>query len=155
MNNHLTSEQISRWLIGEKTPGGEKHLRGCARCAAEVDAVRHAFSEFGNSAVNWADREGARAVPDTAGLLRRSRHRTNLRRLRLLAAAALLILMSAVPIYRKSLEQQHEAEVMRESAVDTELLERVNAHLLQTVPVSLQPLTTLASGANGKNEGER
>jgi len=154
MNNHLTSEQISRWLTGERTFEEETHLRGCARCAAEVEVVRQAFSGFRNSAVNWADREGARVVPDTAGLLRAS-HRTGVRRLRLLAAAALVLVLTMVPVYRKSIEQQHEAEAMRESSLDTELLERVNAHLSQTVPVSLQPLTTLASGANGKNEGER
>lgn len=154
MNNHLTSEQISRWLTGERTFEEETHLRGCARCAAELDAVRQVFSGFRNSAVNWADREGARAVPDTASLLR-APGRTGVRRLRLVAAAALVVVLSVVPVYRKSIEQQHEAEAMRESSLDAELLERVNAHLSQTVPVSLQPLTTLASGANGKNEGER
>src|SRR5579862_1054591 len=43
MNNHLTSEQISRWLTGERTFEEETHLRGCARCAAEVEVVRQAF----------------------------------------------------------------------------------------------------------------
>ncbi|HEY2383320.1 MAG TPA: hypothetical protein VGK48_19265 [Terriglobia bacterium] len=154
MNNHLTSEQISSWLIGEKTSEEENHLLGCAQCTAELDAVRHAFSEFRNSAVDWADRERAGVVPSIAGLGRAS-HRAAVRHLRLLAAAALVLVVTVVPIYRKSIEQQHEAEAMRESALDAELLERVNAHLSQTVPVSLQPLTALASAASGKNEGER
>lgn len=153
--NHLSSEQISRWLIGERTPEEENHVRGCARCASEMDALRQAFSEFRNSAVKWADRERAGIVPDISGLLHASHRAAGIRCLRLLAAAALVLVVTMVPVYRKSIEQRHEAEVMRESALDAELLERVHAHLSQTAPISLQPLTVLGSAANGKHEGGR
>lgn len=148
MSNHLTPEQISKCLAGAADEAEEHHARDCVQCAAELAGLRRTFSQFRTTVENWADQEGASNVPDVT-LLDRASHRTGMRRLRLLAAAAAIAIVAVIPVYKKSVENKPRVVSIEESTVDTELLERVNDHLSRTAPVSLEPLMTLTS------EGER
>ena len=139
MSNHLTPEQISRCLIGDTTAADLAHTRDCPQCAAELAGAERAFSQFRASVVHWADAEGASKVPEIA-VLDRTSHRTILRRFQLLTMAAVIAVLAAIPVYKRSIEQKHEIEAIQESNYDTELLERVNVQLSRTAPVSLEPL---------------
>lgn len=155
MNNHLTPEQFSKWLIGGGAAEEADHLRGCPQCAAELVAFQQALSQFRSSVVNWADRERSENVPASANLFRESRQR-RLRRLLWVPVAAVLAVVIAVPVYEKSIARQPEPESVQGSSLDSELLDRVNAHLSQTVPVSLQRLMELPSAENNsKSQGEQ
>lgn len=155
MSNHLTPEQISRCLIGDGNEAEERHARQCVQCSAELADLRRTFSQFRTTVENWADQEGASNVPDLV-LLDRAMNRGAMRRLRLLAAAAAIAIVAAIPVYRKSVEPKAPVESIQESTYDTELLERVNAHLSRTAPLSLEPLMTLTSAPGPlNNEGER
>jgi hypothetical protein len=56
MNHHLSSEQMSEWMIGERTPEEDRHARECRQCRAELDRLEKAFSLFRDSGRRWGDR---------------------------------------------------------------------------------------------------
>jgi hypothetical protein len=154
MSKHLTPEGVSKWMAGDSTPEIEQHARECPQCSAELNAIQNALSQFRSFMVNWADRERGGYVPDSA-TLRRPSPNLFVRRLCWLSAATAITVVALIPVYRKPIESRENAEVIQES-MDAELLERINAHLSQTAPASLQPLTELAVTANNsRGEGKR
>jgi hypothetical protein len=78
-----------------------------------------------------------------SGVFRNSRMRS----LRWVAAAATLAaIVAAVPAFRKPIESP--VAESEESRSDKQLLERVNSHLSQSAPVSLQPLMEMLPPRN-------
>ena len=61
MKRHLNEEQISNWLIGEKT--NEIHVAECERCADEIERTEIAFAMFRDSATALADCEADAPIP--------------------------------------------------------------------------------------------
>jgi len=55
MNQHLSSEQISRWIAGERTNEQERHASACPQCRAELDHLENALSLFRDSGQRWSD----------------------------------------------------------------------------------------------------
>ena len=47
MNEHLSEEQITNWLIGEQTL--EQHVRECPKCAASIGSTENSFILFRNA----------------------------------------------------------------------------------------------------------
>jgi anti-sigma factor RsiW len=162
MNNHLTEEQISRCVLGEGAAAEEEHIGECAQCQGELASFRNALAEFRNSVVNWAERQPGGSPNLTQ--LHASSPRLRRRPLRWIPVAAVLALLVIIPAYKNSIERRHEAQarqtqLLREAQLDdarldAQLLERVNAHLSQTAPASLQPLMELLATPN-RTEGER
>ena len=56
MNPHLSSEQISKCLIGGGAPRETQHVRECAACSAELGRLESSFSQFRGSIRHWSDR---------------------------------------------------------------------------------------------------
>jgi len=54
MNQHLSEDQISQWIMGERTVADEAHVRECAACRAEVDRLRDDFALFRESGDRWS-----------------------------------------------------------------------------------------------------
>jgi len=152
MNTHLTEEQISQYIAGYDTGEIDGHIAGCAQCSATLASFENIIGQFRGSAGDWAGRECPR-IPDIAtlsGTFRRSRTRS----LRWVAAVATLAaIVAAVPALRKPVEPP--VGELEQSRSDEQLLERVNAHLSQSAPASLQPLMEmLPPRSDLKNEGE-
>ena len=155
MSEHLTSEQLSKWIIGECSPAEEEHGRTCPECSAELAEFQTALSGFRRSIEEWADQKAV-AIPDAAHLHSRSRPATR-RPLVWIPVAAAAAALAVIPAYKNSLERQREAQAQQEAQVDAQLLERVNAHLSRTAPASLEPLVELLAGsqnAKTENQGE-
>jgi len=55
--NHITSDEITAWIAGERTDAAEQHIRECARCAAEVMRVEKAVGMFCDSARRWSEQQ--------------------------------------------------------------------------------------------------
>jgi hypothetical protein len=55
MNRHLSEDDISRWVSGERLAETERHLRECQQCAAELDETQKAFALFRESGRQWSD----------------------------------------------------------------------------------------------------
>jgi len=142
MSNHLTSEQISKWMIGESTPEEQRHGRECVQCRTELASLQTAISEFRGFVAHWADRQRS-DIPDAASLLAPAHHFAT-RPLRWLPVAAVVAVLAIIPVYWNSIERQREAQAVQ----DAQLLEKVNAHLARNAPASFEPLMDLLSGAN-------
>jgi len=131
MNRHLSSEDFSQWMVGERTPEREEHLRGCAECAAELERVQAPFELFRGAVRQWSANEdrGTVAMPQ--------RSRTGGLWLRLAATAAALALLIAAGI---------EGQNWRAAGIDREdeiLLGEVNAAVSRPVPATMQPVYDL------------
>jgi hypothetical protein len=55
MNRHLSSKQLSKWVIGERSPEEDRHARECPRCRGELERLESAFSLFRDSGRRWSD----------------------------------------------------------------------------------------------------
>jgi len=53
--NHLSPEQISNWMIGERTAESARHARECPQCGAELERMEKALSHFRDSGRRWGD----------------------------------------------------------------------------------------------------
>jgi len=155
MNTHLTEEQISNWIAGDGGAELDLHVRECVKCSAKLTAFKIAVSAFRESVNGFANQQYSSQVLNADRLLRAARQ-ARMRSLRWLAVAAAATIVAAVPVYQRSVQSTPAPMTVDESQVDAQLLERVNAHLSQTAPVSFQPLTEMfLTVSDSKTEGER
>jgi anti-sigma factor RsiW len=152
MNTHLTEEQISQYIAGYTTGELDRHIAGCAQCSSKLASFENIIGQFRGSADNWAGKECPRIL-DVA-TLSGTFHRPRTRSLRWVAAAATLAaIVAVIPAFRKPVEPP--VAELEQSRSDAQLLERVNAHLSQSAPASLQPLMEmLPPRSDLKTEGE-
>ncbi len=135
MTTHLNDEEISKWLAEDCTPEMQQHGRECTECQAKIASFRSALQNFRDSADFWANRQPIAAPRVFTHAQRRP--------LRWVAVTATAALLTAIPVYERTLEREREAKAAEEAQLDAELLKRVNAHLSRTAPESLQPLVEL------------
>jgi hypothetical protein len=55
MNPHLASEEMSDWIVGERTPEARNHIGACSLCRGEVEPMEHAFWQFRDSGRPWSE----------------------------------------------------------------------------------------------------
>jgi ABC-type uncharacterized transport system YnjBCD ATPase subunit len=158
MTTHLNDERISKWIAGASTAEEQQHCRECAQCRASINSFQDDLSRFGGAIAHWADQQRVSAIPDVqrmTGIW----HQVRMRSLRWVAVAAAVTIVAGFPAYKKSMEREREVQAAQESQLDDQLLERVNAHLSRTAPVSLQPLMEMLPNRNGtkdiRKEGDR
>jgi len=141
MNEHLSSEQISRWMIGERSAQDEEHARECPECAAKVARFESAITLFRQSVQDCGERYARPDIPLPAGV-RRARRSFAARPSRWAPVAAALVLLAAIPIYTNSRERRRQAEMAR---ADAALLEQVDVQISRAVPAPMEPLVSLVS----------
>jgi len=141
MSRHLSSPEVSQWMIGERTPQQEQHVRQCPECAAELARMEAALALFRGSVRDWSD--GQVRVPRPLAPTRGSRgYPARLLPLRWALLAATLLVLAAVPVYRNVQDRQRQAEAARADAL---LLEQVDAEVSRAVPRPMEPLVKLVS----------
>lgn len=156
MNRHLSSEEISQWLLNERTPAADRHLEACVDCRAEVTAFKTTLWLFRESARNWADRQ----LPPELHTLRRikqARYRGMLHAVCLAIAMTVLCALGGISMRQRSLGPvmpSPSAEPVV-TVTDAVLLERVDAQISQNVPSSLAPLDKALSWENMPRESAR
>jgi hypothetical protein len=128
MNRHLSAEQISDWVIGQRTPEQEDHLRECPECAAEVEKIEAPIALFRGAVRHWSSQQEVRVIP--------APRRSGLLWLRWAATAAVLVVLIAIGIDGKN---------RRTAREDDALLEQVQAQVSRSVPAPMQPLYELMS----------
>ena len=141
MNNHLSQDQLSMWILGRCTAEELKHGRECPQCRAELARFETPVSEFRSVMVEWSDWQIAPQTEEVLPLLRRPRAAFNASwRWVALATAALLLI--AIPIYRQgqALMQRTEtdAEVSVDANADALLMDAVSAHISRTIPAPME-----------------
>ena len=55
MNQHLSEDEISQWVSGERTVEAERHLYECPECAADVGGMEKMLALFRESGREWSD----------------------------------------------------------------------------------------------------
>ena len=142
MITHLTSEQISRIVVGDAVPDEKQHVLECAECSAEAARVRETLSLFRASLERWAESDSRLAWSPSARFRRRP--------LRWVLAAAVMVVVIVMPIHKNAVERQRLVE-----AEDALLLEQVNAHVSRIVPAPMEPLMNFISDAPATEGGRR
>jgi hypothetical protein len=108
-----------------------------------MNDFREAIAQFRRSIHREGERNGG---PGLQAILSRDR-RANGLRLRWAAAAAVALMLAAVPAYENVQQRQREAE---QEKADTMLLQQVNAGLSRSVPRAMTPLMGWAPAATGE-----
>jgi predicted anti-sigma-YlaC factor YlaD len=143
MIEHLSAEQISQWMTGERTPQLEEHVAECAACRGELAQMESALSQF-----RTAMRDPANSIPppDWREPAPSARWYSWSPRL-VLVAAALVVLVAAPISWRVHVNQQaSRAQAAAQAALaDSQLLESVDSEISQAVPQPMEPLVTLAT----------
>ena len=148
MTRHLSSEQISRWMMEEHTAQDEEHLRDCWTCSAEVTRMEAALSLFGRSAKDSSKRHS----PAFRNVWSAERARLRMRGLRWALAALTLLLLAGIPIQTIRENRQREA---RAAQVDTALIEQVDAEVSRAVPAPMEPLARLVAWGSSPADAMR
>lgn len=151
MNQHLSSEQIARWMAGERTPSDEQHAGQCEECGAELARLEAALGLFRGSVREWSEQESG-AEPQRVWRVERAPRVFVLRWAVMVAALLMLVWM---PIYQGAKDKQRKAELAR---ADAALLEQVDAEISRAVPEPMEPLIKLvawdSASTNQKNRGD-
>jgi hypothetical protein len=143
MSGHLSADQISGWVGGERAPDAELHVGYCAKCAAEIARLEATLMDFRGVVRSWSDRLAPPAEIGTSV-------RYSKTSLKWALALAALCILATVPVYRTKLERRRATEQQR---ADTVLLQQVDAAVSQRVPSPMEPLMTLVSWRPDSTEG--
>lgn len=130
---HLSPEQISQWILGERQPDAEEHFGICRKCRDDIARLQESLSVFKRGMLEWAS---ASDVTSSVAVPARRLSRTSWG---WVAAAAMVMTVALTPRYLETRRAQHEAEL----AQDSLLLNEVQAHLDRTVPQSMEQLMDL------------
>ena len=133
MNRHLSSHQVSAWVMGEHDGDIEQHLDTCPMCRRSITQLEQVLDGFRGSARAWADeQDGPAAVRRTAAAVPVTPSWAAIAAMAVILICALLISHPARP-------------TARASASDAALLKQVNEAVSRTVPGPMEPLEKLVS----------
>jgi hypothetical protein len=135
MIEHLSAEQISQWMIGERTLELERHLAQCTACRSELEQMEQALWQFRAAMRNPVD------IP--APVWREPAPRPWFSWQRLVLAAATLLILVGLPT--GWIVRQQERAAAAAALADSQLLEQVDSEISQAVPEPLEPLVTLVT----------
>jgi hypothetical protein len=149
MSQHLSSREVSQWIVGDRTPQQQRHVGQCAECGAELARMEAALSLFRGSVRHWSD--GQVRFPRPLAPTRGSRgYPARPLPVRWALAAAALLVLAVVPIYRNAQDRQRQADLARADAL---LLEQVDAEVSRAVPRPMEPLAKLVSWDFSSTDG--
>jgi hypothetical protein len=129
---HLSSEQISEWLLGERNAEVGRHVEICGKCREEIVQMQDGLHAFKETVHGWAERPQAWNIPA---------RKPSPASWSLVAATAVAMSLVLLPLYLNVRQAQFEAE----KAQDSLLLDQVQERLNQTVPQSMERLMELMS----------
>lgn len=137
MIEHLSAEQISQWMIGERTPELEQHVAECADCRDELEQMEDALSQF-----RTAMRDPANSLP-APRWREPAAHAARSWWPRLVLASVLLV-AAALPVFWK-VRSHEQAQREQAARADSQLLESVDSEISQAVPEPMEPLVSLVT----------
>ena len=134
---HLSSKQISEWILGERDPETERHLNICGKCHEEIAGLQNGLVEFKQSVRAWGEQPAEMRVS-----VSRVPPRVSWRWAGVSAAAMSIIMLI---LYQDVQQAQRESK----SAQDLLLLNQVHARLTRTVPQPMEQLMKLMNDETG------
>ena len=143
MIEHLSAEQISQWMMGERNPQLVLHVKECDECRSELEQLESALVQF-----RGAVRELSSPAAPPAWQQPASRG-SWFSWPRLVLSAATLLFLIALPVYWAGRTRERAAEAARADAL---LLERVDSSISRAVPETMEPLVNLVTWNSGPVE---
>jgi hypothetical protein len=131
---HLSSEQISAWLLGECDAQAQSHVQNCRQCHDDIVELQNGLHLFKRSVHHWAEHFQSEKLPV-------EKHSSSMS-WSLVAASALAMSMALLPLYFGV--RQH-TQLEAERTQDSLLLDQVQARIARTVPQSMERLMELMS----------
>jgi hypothetical protein len=141
MSTHLSSEQISRWMAGENNSDADRHIKECPECAAEIARLQSLLGAFRSSVIAWNTLQ-RNADPPSHWMPAKHHRQVAGGILRWKLAAATLVIVLAVSVWKNHSDRRHAAEVFE---ADVRLWEEVNSHISQPIPSPMAPLMNLVA----------
>jgi hypothetical protein len=134
MSNHLSGDQMARWLLGHLSPEENAHACHCSKCSAELSGFRDAVGTFKAAMKDWSELEAVPALQRraTVSLFWQRGLQPSLRWV-LAAIAAVAVIL---PIYSvREFEQKANEDAL--------LMNEVAAHLSRPLPMSMERVMML------------
>jgi hypothetical protein len=132
MNPHLSSEEMSEFILGYPRPMIAGHIRDCPTCHAELAQFREALGDFRGAVCGWSENQAVAVTRPASAFLARSWSASRQLAWALAIAAVCVIASFVLPHH-----------VPDNPASDVVLLNQVDAQVSRTVPASMEPLMQL------------
>lgn len=160
MNDHLTHQEFTDYLLGARSATVEAHLADCSTCSKELYQFKESTESFRSAVHTWSEaphavRPEAREVPRSFDWL--------------LVGAMVLVLATFATVYfgdRPNTKESDSKQTVPLNLVadnsadqiqkDNELLSNINQELSEELPAPMQPLqvsvSRQATGNSNSNE---
>ena len=140
MKRHLSSQQMSEWALGTRSPEVEIHMHDCPSCRAEADRFGETLAGFRDSAHRWSEQQLDAELPRVPKI-EESRPRASFRNFYWASAAVTTFAVAGF----WAVLHHGEQGAADPAATDVELLQQVDQAVSRSVPPSLKPLGELVS----------
>ena len=142
MSEHLSHDQISRWIMGQATPDEEQHGLECSQCSAELNRFRESISTFRVAMQEWSERKAAPRLEKNPSAAFGPQMAQPIMRWALLAMTFAVLV--GIPFYQHRNTPESITESVATSPMDDVLLmESVNAHLSRPMPMPMERVMAL------------
>ncbi len=155
MNDHLTHQEFTDYLLGARSATVEAHLAECPACGKELYQFRESVEAFRGAAQNWSEAPRASTLP-----LPRSFDWL------LVGAVAMILATFAVFFFgdragtKQTVSHLASTSVVAENSAaqiqqDNELLSNINQEIFEGLPAPMQPLQVSVSHQAAENSSSR
>jgi hypothetical protein len=132
MSGHLSSEEMSEYILGYPRPTVARHIRDCAACHTELAQFREALGDFRGAVRGWSENQAAAVTTPASVFVARSWSASRQLAWALAIAAVCVVASFVLPHHAPD-----------NPASDVVLLNQVDAQVSRTVPASMEPLMQL------------
>ena len=152
MNRHLSSEHVTNWIIGERSPETEEHVQHCELCRSEIKAFESALDDFRVSVHREADaRYHPRALRLQEGRIRAIVHAWPQSGV---AALAIILICFFISRYKTQVAAPAALQIVRsQSLSDAALWAEIDEQTSRTASSAMDPLLQ-KSGRAGSGGGQ-
>ena len=142
MNNHLSEDQITEWVLGGSDEFALRHLETCPACSREAEELRRAISSFRDSIHAAAQRDLSFWRNQQLAFRERVTGWYPLHWA--WAVAMVMVLITAILLMRTPNSPRNNAS----EDADNALLQEVQGDLAREVPEALAPAVLIAQERN-------
>ena len=141
MSKHLSQEQFETCVFGRAGQPELEHISECPECCAEVEHFRKTMSLFRSTVWDRVDERTALEVTDVATFRPGA---ASIPMWRWALVSALFVTVVVIPLFLPDIKQPERSSAPASSDVSAEvIMERLNRHLLRTVPEPMEPAMVL------------
>jgi anti-sigma factor RsiW len=131
---HLSSDQLSEYILGQPSLIVARHVQDCPACRAELAQFREALGEFRGAVRAWSEVEADQAL-EISGSVPQPRSWAVSQQL------AWALLIAAVCVIASFVMPRQRGEST--AGADAVLLNQVDVQVSRTAPSSMEPLMKL------------